>query len=73
MLIIEKVTNQCLEFGVPTMPRVKINRIMKRLSVILFLLIIPIVVIGQNLKALDDKNGFREAKLGMAPGLQRCD
>jgi hypothetical protein len=41
---------------------------MKRLSSsILLLLIIPIVVIGQNLKALDEKNGFREAKFGMSP------
>lgn len=41
--------------------------IMKTLSMIFLLLIIPIIVIGQNLKALDDKNGFREAKFGMSP------
>jgi hypothetical protein len=40
---------------------------MKSLSMIILLFITPIVVIGQNLKALDDKNGFREAKFGMSP------
>jgi len=41
---------------------------MKRLSSsILLLLIIPIVVIGQNLKALDEKNGFKDFKFGMTP------
>ena len=40
---------------------------MKTLSMILSFLIIPIVVIGQNLKALDDKNGFRKATFGMSP------
>jgi len=35
---------------------------MKNLTLILLLLISPIMLAGQNLKALDDKYGFREAK-----------
>jgi hypothetical protein len=38
---------------------------MKTLSMIILLFIVPIVVKGQNYKALDEKYGFREAKFGM--------
>ncbi len=38
---------------------------MKNLIVILILLIVPMFVVGQNLKALDEKYGFRGAKFEM--------
>ena len=38
---------------------------MKTLSMILLLVIVPVAVIGQNLKVLDDKYGFRNVKFEM--------
>ncbi|MEI6050819.1 MAG: hypothetical protein WCS03_18160 [Bacteroidota bacterium] len=38
---------------------------MKNLTTILLLFFIPTILIGQNLKALDEKYGFREAKFEM--------
>lgn len=38
---------------------------MKNLTTILLLFFVPTILIGQNLKALDEKYGFREAKFEM--------